>query len=157
MTTWVWDGSRGIMVGSPASNRRDRVESCGGPCSRTDWILLPRSLAGRSFRPYPSADRRARGSRSGCLCWSRQTASGDHPRFRGPPYRHRCREDHSDDRLELEGDSSAWEVPPSLVPLDGRPRRCDFPLVLRPGGGDVAVHRLDVVPPPIWVTVTTTG
>lgn len=46
----------------------------------------------------------------------------------------------SDDRLELEGDSSAWEVPPSLVPLG-------FPLVLRLDGGDVTVHRVDVIPP----------
>jgi hypothetical protein len=50
----------------------------------------------------------------------------------------------SDDRLELEGDSSAWEVPRSLVPLG-------FPLVLLIDGGVVTVHRIGIVPrSPNW-------
>ena len=66
----------------------------------------------------------------------------------------------SDERLELEGDSSAWDVPPSLVPLDSGPgpHRWDFPLAsvwMEETSRCTASRSFPL--PPIGVTVTTTG
>jgi hypothetical protein len=75
MTTWVIGTVPAESWLGRCFESLDRVEPCGGPCSRTDWIPLPRSLAGRSFRPCPSADR-ARLPRSGRPRCSWQSAPG---------------------------------------------------------------------------------
>jgi hypothetical protein len=148
MTTWIWDGSRRRMTGSLLRIVRiasDRVEDHAvGPIGFFSLVPWPEGRFALIRQPIDGPD----APEADAL-----VAQGKVPRviirgFEDPLTDIAVARITSDDRLELEGDSSAWDVPPSLVPLDGRPHRWDLPLVLRLDGRDVEVHRIDVVPPP---------
>lgn len=148
MTTWIWDGSRGRMTGSLlrivgiASNRVE--DHAVGPTGFFSLVPWPEDRFALIRQPIDGPDAPEADS---------LVAQGKLPRviirgFEDPLTDIAVARITAADRLELEGDSSAWDVPPSLVPLDSGSHRWDFPLVLRLDGGDVEVHRIDVVPPP---------
>ena len=149
MTTWIWDGSRGRMTGSLlriieiASNRVE--DHAVGPTGFFSLVPWPEGRFALIRQPIDGPD----APEADAL-----VAQGKLPRviirgFEDPLTDIAVARITSDDRLELEGDPSAWDVPPSLVPLDSGPGpwRWGFPLVLRLDGGDVEVHRLEVVRP----------
>jgi hypothetical protein len=149
MTTRIRDGSRGRMTGALLriiEIASDRVEvHAVGPTGFFSLVPWPEGRFALIRQPIDGPD----APEADAL-----VAQGKLPRviirgFEDPLTDIAVARITADDRLELAGDSSAWDVPPSLVPMDGPFRaRWDFPLVLRLHGGDVEMHRVQVVPPP---------
>jgi hypothetical protein len=134
MTTWIWNGSRGRMTGSLlriVGIASDRVEDHEvGPTGFFSLVPWPEGRFALIRQPIDGPD----APEADAL-----VAQGKLPRviirdFEDPLTDIAVARITSDDRLELEGDSSAWDVPPSLVPM-GRSSSCSVGLPARPAAG----------------------
>lgn len=143
-TTWTRGGPNGHIVGSLLRIWRiaeDRVEdhSVGPtgffsviPWAQDRFALISRESEGMDAREADALVAQGRLPRASIRSFEDPLAEIAAARIT------------ADDRQELEGDPSAWDIPTSLIPLG-------FPVVLRLDGGAVTTHRIGVVPrSPDW-------